>query len=36
MKVAMKVRRDQIGLACEALNKMFTQQEEELVEQVMD
>ena len=34
MKAAMKVRRDQIGLACEALMKMFDLGEDELVEQV--
>ena len=34
MKVGMKSRRDMIGLASEALNKMFSQNEDDLVEQV--
>ena len=34
MRVALKLRRDMIGLACEALNKMFQTGEEELIEQV--
>ena len=34
MKVAMKLRRDMVGVACEALNKIFSEGEEDLVEQV--
>ena len=34
IKVAMKIRRDMIGVASEALNSMFQFGEEELVEQV--
>ena len=34
MKLAMKIRRDVIGLACEALMKMFQLGEDNLVEQV--
>ena len=33
-KTAMKMRKDTIGLACEALMKMFQQNEDALVEQV--
>ena len=34
MKVGMKIRRDSIALAAEALSKMFDKGEEELVQQV--
>lgn len=34
IKTAMKLRRDQIGLACEAINKMFQTEQDELIEQV--
>jgi hypothetical protein len=34
IKVAMKIRRDQIALAAETLGKMFDKSEEELVSQV--
>ena len=34
MKMAMKARTDHIGQGCEALMKMFSQNEEALVEQV--
>ena len=36
MKLAMKIRRDTIGLACEALMKMFQLGEDDLVEQVLE
>lgn len=36
MKLAMKIRRDAIGLACEALMKMFQLGEDDLVEQVLE
>jgi len=35
LKVGMKTRRDMIGVACEALNKIFSQGEEDLVEQAL-
>ncbi|KAI0215551.1 DnaJ-like subfamily C member 13 [Lamellibrachia satsuma] len=35
MKLAMKIRRDAIGLACEALMKMFQLGEDDLVEQAL-
>jgi hypothetical protein len=35
LKTAMKVRRDCIAQACEALMKMFSQNEDAFVEQVM-
>ena len=35
MKIGMKSRRDMIGVACEALNKLFSEGEEDLVEQVV-
>ena len=34
MKIGMKIRRDSIALAAEALGKMFDKGEEELVQQV--
>ena len=34
MKLAMKLRRDMIGVAAETLNRMFQQQEDALIEQV--
>ena len=34
MKIGMKIRRDSIALAAEALSKMFDKGEEELVQQV--
>lgn len=34
IKIAMKIRRDSIALAAEALSKMFDKGEEELVAQV--
>ena len=34
MKLAMKLRRDMIGTAAETLNRMFQQQQDELIEQV--
>jgi hypothetical protein len=34
IKIAMKIRRDAIALAAEALSKMFDKGEEELVAQV--
>ena len=34
IQTAMKIRRDSIALACEALSKMFDRGEEELVSQV--
>ena len=34
MKLAMKLRRDMIGVAAETLNKIFQQQEDDLIEQV--
>jgi len=35
MMVAMKARKDSIGLACEAFNKMFSKGEEDLVGQAL-
>lgn len=35
IKTAMKLRRDQIGLACEAINKMFQTEQDELIEQAL-
>ena len=34
IKIAMKIRRDSIALAAEALSKMFEKGEEELIAQV--
>ncbi len=34
MKLAMKLRRDMIGVAAETLNRMFQQQQDQLIEQV--
>ena len=34
MKLAMKIRRDMIGVACDALMKMFQIGDDELIEQV--
>jgi DnaJ homolog subfamily C member 13 len=34
MKIAMKIRRDMIGVACDALMKMFQVGDDELIEQV--
>ncbi|XP_023933252.1 dnaJ homolog subfamily C member 13-like [Lingula anatina] len=35
MKIAMKIRKDAVGTACEALNKMFSLGEDELVQQAL-
>lgn len=35
MRVAMKIRRDMIGVACDALMKMFQVGDDDLVEQVL-
>jgi len=34
MRIAMKIRRDMIGVACDALMKMFQIGDDDLVEQV--
>ncbi|CAH1789259.1 unnamed protein product [Owenia fusiformis] len=35
IKIAMKIRKDMIGLACESLNKMFSTGEDELIQQAI-
>lgn len=36
LKQAMQVRRDMVGVACEALNRLFSTSQEQLVKQALD